>query len=160
VADTVVPGATLTNTATITNYAGEPDAENHIPGGRSDDATLTAASAGIAKSIIATSETHTAGANVAIGEVVTYEIVATFPEGTAADARITDTLPAGMSAISCDSVVVSAELTVDNTNCALPGGVITFGDVTNNGTAGSGPGTITVTYSAVVQNVGANARGM
>ncbi|MCK9487705.1 MAG: isopeptide-forming domain-containing fimbrial protein [Dehalococcoidia bacterium] len=160
VANTVVPGTTLTNTATITKYAGQSTAENHVPGGRSDDATATVTSAQIAKSIIATSEAHTADADVAIGEVVTYQVVATFPEGTTPNAKITDTLPPGMRWFNCAGVVVSPGLTVGTSDCVMTGGEIGFGDVTNTGTAGSTPGTITVTYRALVENVGGNARGM
>lgn len=169
VVDTVTPGETLTNTATITKYAGQPGATNHLPlTGRSDDANATVKSAQIAKSIIATSEVHTAGiANVAIGEVVTYQVVATFPEGVAENAVIKDTLPTGMRFLQCilvDPYEASAGLTVETPGCTNTGTntnlIFDFGDVENPGTAASTGRTITIRYDALIENVAANVRGM
>ena len=47
-----------------------------------DPATVTIASPAIAKTLPDTNQGHTSGNNVAIGEIITYKVEVTVPEGT------------------------------------------------------------------------------
>ena len=72
--DSVGPNQTLLNTASITNYAGNEAAGNHLQAALSDDATAQIADVVVEKSIASTSQAHTSGSNVTIGETVTYTV--------------------------------------------------------------------------------------
>jgi len=61
-----------------------------------DPATVTINIPTPIKYLITTSEDHTTGTDVAIGEIVRYRISTTIPEGTAADFVIRDLLPSGL----------------------------------------------------------------
>jgi hypothetical protein len=47
-----VASQAYTNTATLASYAGQPGGPNHIPGGRTDTATVTPAPPAIAKTFV------------------------------------------------------------------------------------------------------------
>jgi len=79
----VGPDQVLTNTATVAGFSGAEGATNHVPEGISDDAVVEVADVNVVKGIVATSQAHTAGNNVAIGETVTYSVVISLPEGSA-----------------------------------------------------------------------------
>ena len=185
----VAPSATLPNTANLTwtslpgSLSGERTGNVSDPGGSlndytaSDGAEVDVPAASAAKSILATDQASTSGDNVTVGEVVTYQVVLTIPEGVALNSQLTDTLPAGMAFVGCDSgypIAASSGVTTD-----LPGGWadacdtgqtlqvansgrdLTFGlgDVTNANVNSHTPATITVTYDAVVLDVAGNVRG-
>src|SRR5690606_14236505 len=95
------------------------------------------------------------------------EVVATFPEGTVEDASIRDVLPTGTRFLQCaavDPYVADADLDVETPGCTNTGSdtnlTFDFGDVANAASAGSTSRTITIRYDVLVENVGANARGM
>lgn len=72
----------------------------------------------IAKSIINTSEAHTTGNDVTIGEIVTYEVVIDLPTGsTFNNTTITDQLDLGLAFVDCLSVFVQG---VDETASTCP----------------------------------------
>ncbi|HCK65902.1 MAG TPA: hypothetical protein DHW49_06530 [Anaerolineae bacterium] len=72
----------------------------------------------IAKSIIDTNEPHTIGNDVAIGEIVTYEVVIDLPVGsTFNNTTITDQLDLGLAFVECISVFVQG---ADETASACP----------------------------------------
>lgn len=120
---------------------------------------------GFTKSIITTNEAHTTGNNVAIGEIVTYEVVIEIPQGTPFNnVTITDQMDRGLAFVDCISVFV---LGVDQTRTVCPptvtpavgtsvnpaddGGnvVFTIGNVTS-----TAPNqTITIQYRAIVLDV-------
>lgn len=52
------------------------------------------------KALTATSEAHTAGASLAIGEVATFQLAATVPPGSTRQITLSDTLPAGLAYIA------------------------------------------------------------
>ena len=90
--DSVGPNQILPNTASITNYAGNEGAGNHLQGDRSDNATAQITDVVVEKSIASTSQSHTSGSNVTIGETVTYSVIITLPEGLATSVSFTDLL--------------------------------------------------------------------
>ncbi len=118
----VTPGQLITNEATTT-YTSLPGAQgttsnptgSSVPGSpgsgtgertgsgsgpndlhSSDDATVTVFVPAPVKSIVATSEAHTSGSNVAVGEIVRYRLVVRIAEGTSPAVQLRDNLPAGM----------------------------------------------------------------
>ncbi|MBL8088893.1 MAG: sortase [Anaerolineales bacterium] len=73
---------------------------------------------GLSKTIIDTNETFTSGNNVAIGEIVTYQIEIELPNGhTLNNATITDQLDLGLAFVDCVSVFVQG---VDETANVCP----------------------------------------
>ncbi len=96
----VVPATIYTNTATIAEYGAVDGGNDHTLGSSrpqwTDDATITVQNVEGTKSLVTTSEAHTSGANVAIGEIVRYRLVAEIPEGTMNDFQLIDRLPADM----------------------------------------------------------------
>jgi fimbrial isopeptide formation D2 family protein/uncharacterized repeat protein (TIGR01451 family) len=51
----------------------------------------------VRKTLVATSEAHTANADVAVGEIARFRLVASVPEGTTSNFQIQDLIPAGLS---------------------------------------------------------------
>jgi uncharacterized repeat protein (TIGR01451 family)/fimbrial isopeptide formation D2 family protein len=117
----VSPGQQIVNTGTTTytslpganGTAGNPTGSNNsgapgaLTGERTgsggvndyrslDDATVTVFMPAPLKSIVATSEAHTSGGSVVIGEVVRYRLEARIAEGSSPNVAFRDTLPAGM----------------------------------------------------------------
>ncbi len=113
-----LPGANGTApNGTGTNPPGLPGASN---GERqytgSGQVSFTAAVVGPQKSVVSTSQAHTLGSDVAIGEVVRYRVAVTVPEGVNNAFTIADTLDTGLSYTSVDPVtiaIVGASLTVE-----------------------------------------------
>ena len=119
-ADTVTPGQSIVNTANVkwTSLPGtvttaqspyntlstERTGNQADPGGTANTysingtATVTVP-AGPAKSVIGTSESHTTGANVAIGEIVRYRLSIQVPEGSFPNGRFYDALGPGLQFI-------------------------------------------------------------
>ena len=100
-------GPQVTNSADVdwTSLPGTPDEERDGadgPGGFLDDhaatdsVSFTTDEAELAKELVATSASHTADTDVAVGEVVTYRLTVTLPEGVTPSITVTDTLPDGI----------------------------------------------------------------
>jgi fimbrial isopeptide formation D2 family protein/uncharacterized repeat protein (TIGR01451 family) len=125
--DSVRPGATVTNRANTTwsSLGGTPPQERVSGDGLLDGGGLNdyevqtqrnftvANQAAVAKALVNSSAAHTAGANVTIGEVITYRIPITLAEGTIASLTITDNVPSGMA-------YVGSSLKVNAGSVALP----------------------------------------
>jgi uncharacterized repeat protein (TIGR01451 family)/fimbrial isopeptide formation D2 family protein len=194
---TATPGDTYTNVAqaTWTSYPGdvtspqstfsgvstERTGDTGDPGGAvndyraSDDWDVDVPLATASKSITDTDQAHTSGYNVAVGEIVTYEVVLTLPEGVQPLAKLTDTLPAGMALVDCVSIVRSStDVSTDlvggfaeacdagtSPTVGAGGQLVTFdlGTINNANRANGTAETLTLTYRAVVLNVGTNVRG-
>lgn len=92
----VAPGDIL-NTETLLRYAGEEGGPNHVPtpSPETDTAVVTVSGAPL-KYLASTSEAHTTGSRVAVGEVIRYRIVARIPESTSVNYQLTDLLPNGL----------------------------------------------------------------
>ncbi len=114
VSPTYNPVAPITNTAGIT-YTGLPGSpasplsptgvERTGAGGVNDYATSGAAvvqpiAPTLGKALVDTSAPSTGDPNVTIGEIVTYDLTATLPEGEISGFTITDQLPTGMQYVS------------------------------------------------------------
>lgn len=172
----VIAGSTLTNTATLINYAGAEGGPNHVPGGLSDDASVTIANPAVAKQLTATelNDSDNNNTQVVIGELVAYTVTLTVPEGVTENARIVDTLDSGLAFVGCQSITASSAISTNlsgglNAACNDPtnptvsgdGGTVTFdlGTLTNDNTDNSVAETITLTYQAVALNVSGNQAG-
>lgn len=158
-----VLGTTYTNTASLVSYAGKSSGPNHVETGKplQDIAETTLVQPSLTKSTPDTQAT--------IGQVVTYTVTATLPDGALPGATITDTLPSGLAFKSCTGIA-APNLTTSlaggfSQACTSPtvqdtGHTVTFnlGNVshtTNNNTNQ----TVAITYEAVVLNAEANFRG-
>ncbi len=137
------------------------------------------------KGLAGTSHTHTDNFDVAIGEVLTYELLVVVPGGAPGaqvmtEAVLTDVLQAGLAFVACDSIVADpglstslgsfADACTSQGNPAVlaepPGDpldinqgrriVFDLGDVTN---ASSGDAAITLRYRAVVLDASLVVRG-
>lgn len=141
----------------------------------SDAADATLANPSVEKSYTTIAPVGAAAA-ANIGEVVTYNVVVTVPEGVMPAARVVDTLPAGMAVVAVDSITASsADLTsnlgaISGISATISGvggaavdqgRVITlnFGTLTNANSDNSVDETITITFRAQVLNVPSNNQG-
>lgn len=127
---------------------------------------LTLKTNAFAKVLVGT-EVNVTGNNTAnqatIGELLTYAVTITVPEGVTPGAQVVDTLDSGLAFVDLVSVVPSSGVTVANTLLPLPsanvtvgssGRVITYalGDITNSNTDDGAPDTVVLTYRVVVVN--------
>ena len=95
-AGTLSPASAQINTTQITNVAGVEGGPTHSTTTLHDTATVTSV-VGPAKTVISTSEAHTTGNNLTIGEIVRYRVAVSLPEGIAPNFQIVDALPAGLT---------------------------------------------------------------
>ena len=111
-----------------------------------------------------------------IGELVTYTLTATIPEGNVPNARLDDHLDGGLAFVSCDSVLITADTGVvtdladtdfsgvcaatEATGVSNAGQdiVFTLGNITNND-RDDNLETIAITYQVVVINDAGNQGG-
>jgi fimbrial isopeptide formation D2 family protein len=169
----VEAGSTRASSATLTNYAGTEGGADFTAVDPTDAASIRIALPALDKTIVTTSEPApiTTGFDAVIGERVQYEVVVAVPEGTTSGARIVDTLPAGMSFVSIDTISASPGL-VFSTPLPLPGAivpvaaggdanriVVDLGTITNADAANAARETITLRYTAVVDNEAGNRQG-
>lgn len=172
---------TLTNTATLTNFAGVEGGPDFTTVDRLDTAAVTTAPPTITKTITATNQAHTTGNTVAIGERVSYQVTLRIPEGTTPSAVLTDVLDAGLALLSLDSLtasspaVTAASGTFGNVLTAATIGPepvgsptainqgrrisLNFGTLTNTDTDNATAETVTLAYTVVVLNAPGNNRG-
>jgi uncharacterized repeat protein (TIGR01451 family)/fimbrial isopeptide formation D2 family protein len=186
------PGESITNEASAswTSIAGdvttaqssnalsvERTGNDSDPGGAQNDYNVTgSASVNIAsptpvKSIILTDQLHTNGNEVAIGEVVTYSVAITVPQGTMLATSLVETPDAGLSIVDVLSVTSnSASVTTSvgtfadvgtNAVIAANGTSVTFdfGTLTNTDNNAGVAEILTLVYRAVVLNTNGNDRG-
>lgn len=112
VGPTVGPNQTSVNTASLTNYAAVAGGPNFLPVDLTDPASVTVMNAAVSKSITATDRAFTPGTNLAIGEVATYNVVITIPQGVTASATLVDTLPDGLAIVDLISLTPSDPLVI------------------------------------------------
>lgn len=176
----VAPLQNLDNTATLTRYTASEGGANIATAGPafngdlSDEARTTVAAPDIAKAITGTNQAHTSGTAVAIGEIITYTVTITVPEGTSSSVTLVDTLDTGLAYVRCAGITASPALITSigsfATACNDPvnptvtdsGRIIAhgLGTVTNTDTNNATAETITVVYEVVVLNTTANVRGV
>ena len=179
----VIPGNAV-NTATLFQYTGAEGGPNHLhPNGPLEDDAIASIVGELVKTLDNTEIDNfaTTGTNlrteVVIGELVTYTLTATVPEGQVPYARLVDQLDGGLAFVSCDSITVTADtgMTTDITPADFSG-VCTATEasgVTNNGQdilfdlgnitnddRDDNPETIAIAYTVVVLNEGGNQAGV
>jgi LPXTG-site transpeptidase (sortase) family protein len=164
--DTVDSDADTTTgiTATTTLVAGENDLtwdaglhQQQSPGG-------------LTKIISTTNLPSTTGTNVAVGEIVTYQVAVVIPPGSYANATLVDTMDRGLAFVGCDSIDASG-LTTDvsgsftqvcanptTDSASLPMDVdrvvrFNFGTLANNSQSDV---TLQITYRAIVLDIATN----
>jgi LPXTG-site transpeptidase (sortase) family protein len=177
----VGPSQTITNTATVFNYASVEGGDDFTGSDSdlTDSADVTIAFPTVQKVILGTNQLFTNGNDVAIGEQAQYQVTVTVPEGDADNVSLVDTLDVGLAFVSLDGLTASADLSTsigtfaDVLSAAVisaPGGSaapedqgrqvsLDFGTLTNSNTDNAVPETIVFTYTAVVINGGSNDRG-
>jgi fimbrial isopeptide formation D2 family protein/uncharacterized repeat protein (TIGR01451 family) len=182
----VIPNQSIVNTAEVANLAaseGGVDATDPtlVTGATpiTDTATAIIRLPEQTKTLIETEVTEPGNAasnQAAIGELVTYQVVLTIPEGTTPGANLLDQLDEGLAFNSIVSVTLSSGLSTSNgltvtnngvTNAATLAGFTTFsgsnnkdvtfslGDITNSNLDNPTAETITIRYRAVVLNANA-----
>ncbi|MCW5888553.1 MAG: DUF11 domain-containing protein, partial [Anaerolineales bacterium] len=172
--DPFTPFATqITNQATVTDdgtNGPDPDLSNNTDD--DTDQLVSLANLNITKQVTASNQAFTAHPEVAIGEMVSYEIILSIPPGDLPAMMVADTLTAGLAFVECVEVIASSgDLTTTlaggfSSICSSavfeeePTGsvepvdqgrrmVLDFGDVANTGAVNH---TITIRYTAVVLN--------
>lgn len=160
-----IPAGALTNPQGATNTT--PATANLI---------VTGNPSGLTKTITGTNQPFTAATDVAIGEIVTYQVTVEIPPGTYNNANLVDTLVRGLAFMGCDTITapgltttiaggfasICANPTVDDAGGGTPADIdrrITydFGTLDNVGAANQ---IITVTYRAKVLDIPANVDGV
>ncbi len=178
VSSSVQPRQALVNTATFFNYASVEGGENFIPGGLTDPATVTVAAPVAVKTFLSTEIVNVNNSNtqVAIGELATYRLVLTIPEGVTDTASVQDSLDAGLAFVDCLSVGRSSSAltttlgagdfseacsTFISPPVVSPGTSVTFtlGTLTNTDRDDTVSETITIEYRAAALNVVGNQNG-
>ena len=119
----ISPGERLTNTAGVT-WVSTPGGGGSFPT-RSDDAVIETALPEVDKSIVSIAPGYAMDGRLAtIGEVVTYSVAITVPEGQSPAVRFEDLLDVGLAHVEVLSITASsAALTTDAGS---------FADVLNN----------------------------
>lgn len=138
-ADTLPPNFTHVNTASIaaadTIQGDDLYDEERDASGDSDTDSISGLDLDITKSLYATSETGTSdstGADVQLGEVVTFELKIDLPEGTMDDLVVSDAIPDGLA-------YVYGSATLDKTTDGFNGSNQEFTpSLTGSGLASSG----------------------
>ena len=174
VAANYTPGSTKTTTAELLGYS---DADNGDPlAGGTASSSVKTRSVEHEKVLLSTNQPSTSGNFVVVGEQVTYELTVAVPEGEVGNVRITDGMPDGLAFISCDSIVndnpgdivtdlaggISAACN-DPTNPTVTNNgkdvTFTLGNLTNSDRTQPADETITIVYTAVVNNVAQATNG-
>jgi uncharacterized repeat protein (TIGR01451 family)/fimbrial isopeptide formation D2 family protein len=163
--------STIINTATLYQYTALNGGFNFL-GGRplSDTARVDIAPPALGK-VLAGSEISNAfntASQIAIGELITYSIFITVPEGRSPNVIVTDTLDAGLVFARFITISASSNLTRTGGFGAIVTPTVTnsgrtgawnFGDIYDSGTDNTVPEVITITYAALAENISSNANG-
>ncbi|MEN9406143.1 MAG: hypothetical protein RLZ12_427 [Bacillota bacterium] len=163
----VEPGATITNTGTLTNYTSTPSGPNFVPNGQPETANVTLGNATFTKTL----NTPPPVTGYVIGAISSYTLTVAVPQGVIPNAAINDILDGGLAFVSVESVFFSSgSLAATNTigTGTTPANVTiinngqnityNFGTLTNSAIDESIQ-TVTIIYSAVVLNVTSNIAG-
>ncbi len=128
-----------------------------------DSAVVTVDNVVFAKTLSDTSAIHTSGNNLTIGEVASFALTITLPEGTIPSLTVTDFIPDGMAYVansfSIDSPISMVFSPPTVTPTATTNGtdgqdlVIQFGVITTTATPGTGNNILVINFNAVVLNV-------
>ncbi len=169
----------IPNTVTVADdgtNGPEPTPENNTA--TDTDNIVSLPKVDLTKTLVATNQAFSSGSDVAIGEILTYEIVMTLPHGTMQSVSMTDILERGLAFVGCDSLVASSNGLTSSPNdfdtiCGNPSVgpepssssdptdqgrrvVFTFGSLTNTDTDNA---TLTLRYDVVALDAAVNVRG-
>lgn len=162
----VTPRQTLTNTATLFNYAGQEGGPDHTATDLTDPASATIASPAIVKTIASIVPNGTGASSTTPGDTVTYSLAVTLPEGETPGLTLTDTLPRGFQYVPGSTTVIPG--TFNGSVTGSPGVVtsgtpatgqvvtISFGTVSVNGDNVASTNSFVVTLQALVLNSAQN----
>jgi fimbrial isopeptide formation D2 family protein len=169
--DNVEPNRQIINTATLTHVATSDGGVDDQPD-PFDTAQVTIRRPTIAKTLTATEIEDSVNnrQQAVIGELITYTLTLTVPEGIMSSSTLTDTLDAGLAFVDVTGVSASSALTFTggglptvgatpaNTTIGAGGQTITFnfGAITNSNRDNTVEETIVITYRAIVLNTSAN----
>ena len=214
----IQPGTTLTNTANVTytglpgtgtpNGTGGNTTGSTTPGGsgaengerngsggvnnysKSASQSVVSQALGPIKSTRLTSEAHTSGNGVAIGEIVRFRLQTSLPQGTIANTSFVDNLPTGLTFLNDNTATLAfvsvnpADLTwsqgpitpyyltgVGNNNTVIPtarfaptvtGQALTWslGQIVNLNAVDAQIESVIVEFNAIVANVASNQAGV
>jgi len=168
---TSLPGSVTTTQTTQNPYGcertGGADCGTNHSYLKTGNATYTITNPAVAKVLTDTSASHTAGSNVTIGEVITYTITVTLPDGISSPSvTVTDNLPTGLAYVAGSAVVDSSTFigTIPSMTVTCAGGngddpVFSFATITVDSTENSTNNAFTIRFNAVVLNVAGNTTG-
>jgi RHS repeat-associated protein/fimbrial isopeptide formation D2 family protein/uncharacterized repeat protein (TIGR01451 family) len=176
--DTVSPRQVAASNATLLKYAAAEGGPNFAT--LVDEASITIAQPAITRTLTASNQTFTTGTQLAIGEIGTYEVKVTVPEGASPTAKLVETLPAGLAFVSLESLTTSSGLTTSKTDfvtvlqnaknalttasspaTATTGRTVTldFGTLTNANRVNTTPEIVTLVTKVAAINVSGSNRG-
>jgi LPXTG-site transpeptidase (sortase) family protein len=166
------PGPTLLNQVEVEDAnTGANDSDT--------DEDITASGGNLTKTMVATNQSFTSGTEVAIGEILTYQLTLTVPAlGRMDNALLVDTLQNGLAFVDCADITASSGLLtstridlqaagncrdgvtpgVHNPLVQNSGGKVTFdfGSLENGNEVDE---TLTIRYDVVVLDIGSNQDG-
>ncbi|WP_232056120.1 SdrD B-like domain-containing protein [Tuwongella immobilis] len=175
-------GQTIVNTAFVRNFSNQSGgldftdptyvADSTDP---SDTATVEILRPTLDKVFTSSSVVNSTNSNtqVVVGEIVTYTLTLTIPEGQTRNTVLLDTLDSGLAFVDVTSVTSSGSLTFTggglptvgtnpaNTTITNNGNNVSFnlGTINNSNSDNTTAETITIVYRAVVLNVAGNQAG-
>nr|WP_245315994.1 isopeptide-forming domain-containing fimbrial protein [Methanobacterium aggregans] len=171
----VPSNSSFINNATIQSFRSLPSSysESRIyPAVTSNNVTISTVAPSASKTINSTSEPDSTGTNVMIGEVVTYQLNLTVPEGKTINVNLNDILSSKLKYLNGSAQIkrstgnitatgfnfsqVNVFESIDPTTASNI--VFNLGNITYTGTDGLHNGTITIIFNAVVLN-SQNQRG-
>jgi LPXTG-site transpeptidase (sortase) family protein len=165
--------------STTPGNSGDTNGERNGSGGinnyaATDTSTVNIATPQLEKSIYVTSESHTSGSDLTIGEEVTYDILFTIPEGTTPSDQVVDTMPTGpgptdlrLQVIGTPQVILSGIPSKSDFSGTIGGTSVTVGPVGESVTFtftnisvpadnNNNNNSILLRFTALVLNVGGN----
>jgi LPXTG-site transpeptidase (sortase) family protein len=175
------PGSQIENHGQLTNYSGSEGGPTYLPQPQDNPSDSTLANPTLTKTLVGTeidnsTTTQTNGPTQAvIGEMATYQLTFTIPEGSSPRTVLTDTLPTGLafvrvhlsnpadpSSYFTNSDAAHVTFTGNQAPIITSNGrtiTIDLGSVINTDNHNEIPETLTWQYDAVVLNVGTNEAG-
>ena len=144
-----------------------------MPVDLTDPASVSVKGISVVKALTATDQPFTTGpSDLAIGEVGTYTVTITVPQGLTPAARLVDTLPDGLAIVDLLSLTTNSPVFITCSNGSLASILATaqasgigtngssatfdFGDIQNRDVDPTHTNTITAVYRVVALNVSAN----
>ncbi|PIE90914.1 MAG: hypothetical protein CR997_03400 [Acidobacteria bacterium] len=175
----VEPGQNILNTGSVTWASGSGETPFDPV---TEDATIAVSQPGLDKSLTTITPAYAGNLTEAhIGEILTYTVVATIPEGVSNSVQFSDVLDEGLAFVGVVSITASSTDVSTDVGTGFPdvlaGATISpepaagtghqldrrleldFGTLTNVNTDNATPETITIVYRARVLNWSGNSRG-